>query len=199
MDASLKQRLVGALILTALGVVFWPIIFVPPDADPLPQQEPIPPAPRVDSAALPAPDDEGLRQSAQPGILTRDTGVDVIMPDSALSSAEAGLQLRSADESERRPVTRDTPPEMPSLDKDGIPIAWTLQVATMSSREGARALRDDLIGAELKAYIQALRRGNDTLYRVFIGPKFERKQLESIKRQVDSRYDVESLIARYAP
>ena len=164
----------------------------------MPRQEPIPPAPRVDSGALPAPDDEGLRQSAQPGILTRDTGADVIMPDSALP-AESGLQPRSADESGRRPVTRDTPPEIPSLDKDGIPIAWTLQVATMSSRDGARALRDELISAEMKAYIQALRRGNDTLYRVFVGPKFERTQLESIKLQVDSRYDVESLIARYAP
>ncbi|MFN2289474.1 MAG: SPOR domain-containing protein [Chromatocurvus sp.] len=198
MDASLKQRLVGAMILLALGVVFWPIIFVPPEGEPVPRQEPIPPAPQVDNGVLPAPGDDGLRPTAQPGILTQEAGADVIVPDSA-SRAESGLARGSTDEPERRPVTRDTPPQMPSLDEDGIPIAWSLQVATMGSRDAARALRDELIGAEMKAYIQALRRGNDTLYRVFVGPKFERKQLEPIKRRVDSRYDVESLIARYAP
>ena len=31
MNDILKQRLVGALILVALGVVFWPIIFLQPD------------------------------------------------------------------------------------------------------------------------------------------------------------------------
>ncbi len=30
MNEVLKQRLIGALILVALGVVFWPIIFVEP-------------------------------------------------------------------------------------------------------------------------------------------------------------------------
>lgn len=198
MDPSLKQRLVGAMILLALGVVFWPIIFVPSEREPVPRQEPIPPAPRVDNSVLPAPDDDGLRQAAQPEILTRQKGADVIMPESS-SRGEAGLQPESDDEPDRRPVTRDTPPELPSLDEDGIPIAWTLQVATMSSRDGARALRDELTSAEMKAYIRPLRRANGTLYRVFVGPKFERKQLESIKQRVDSRYDVESVIARYAP
>ena len=36
MDPLLKQRLVGTLVLVALGVVFWPLIFVTPqDRDPV--------------------------------------------------------------------------------------------------------------------------------------------------------------------
>ena len=31
MNPLLKQRLVGALVLVALGVVFWPLIFVTPE------------------------------------------------------------------------------------------------------------------------------------------------------------------------
>ena len=33
MDSLVKQRLVGALILVALAVVFWPIIFLPATDD----------------------------------------------------------------------------------------------------------------------------------------------------------------------
>lgn len=192
MDTPLKQRLVGALILVALGVVFWPIIFVPPERESPPRAEGIPAAPRVDSSALPSPDSEGLRASPEPAIAAQDDEIDVVMPGAPRNSAPAA-------EPQPGPVTRDAAPEVPSLDADGIPIAWSLQVATMSSRDNARQLRDELNDTEMKAYIRPLQRGNDTLYRVYVGPKFERRQLESIKQQVDSRYGVESLIARYVP
>ncbi|MEQ8515933.1 MAG: SPOR domain-containing protein [Chromatocurvus sp.] len=192
MDTPLKQRLIGALILVALGVVFWPIIFVPPERESPPRAQGIPPAPRVDSSALPSPGSEGLRASPEPAIAAQDDDIDVVMPDAPPNSAPAA-------EPQPGPATRDAAPEVPSLDADGIPIAWSLQVATMSSRDNARQLRDELNDTEMKAYIRPLQRGNDTLYRVYVGPKFERRQLESIKQQVDSRYGVESLIARYVP
>ena len=42
MNDILKQRLVGALILVALGVVFWPIIFVEPGVKDTPGDSRIP-------------------------------------------------------------------------------------------------------------------------------------------------------------
>lgn len=192
MDTPLKQRLVGALILIALGVVFWPIIFMQPERTAPPRPQGIPPAPRVDNSPLPAPDSAGLRSSPQPAISMQEEESDVLMPEAPPDSAPAA-------ESAPGPVTRDTSPEVPSLDADGIPIAWSLQVATMSSRAKARQLRNELNEREMKAYIRPLKRNSDTLYRVYVGPKFERRQLESIKQQVDSRYGVDSLIARYVP
>lgn len=192
MEAPLKQRLVGALILVVLGVVFWPIIFVAPEPESPTRPEGIPPAPRVDNSMLPAPDSAGLRASPEPVVAGEAEGMDVILPAetpeaNALPVPEPG------------PTTRDVPPELPALDADGIPIAWSLQVATMGSREKAQHLRDELNHQDMKAYIKPLRRGGDTLYRVYVGPKFERSQLETIKQTVDARYGVESLVARYVP
>ena len=43
MNPLLRQRLVGTLVLVALGVVFWPLIFVTPD-----QRHPISVQPMTD-------------------------------------------------------------------------------------------------------------------------------------------------------
>ena len=80
-----------------------------------------------------------------------------------------------------------------------MPIAWVLQVATVSSLEKARQLRDELIAGGDKAFYEPLRRDSRTLYRVHVGPKFERAQLAPVKARVDARYGVKSLVARYVP
>ena len=63
MNEILKQRLVGALILLALGVVFWPIIFVEPSATPLGEAAHIPARPSVDTTPIAPPEKENLRAS----------------------------------------------------------------------------------------------------------------------------------------
>ena len=60
MNDILKQRLVGALILLALGVVFWPIIFVEPGDTGPEERASIPPRPVVDTTPVEAPDMAGL-------------------------------------------------------------------------------------------------------------------------------------------
>ena len=65
MNDILKQRLVGALILVALGVVFWPIIFVEPGDQAVAEQRRIPPRPEVVTTAIEAPDLAGLRASPE--------------------------------------------------------------------------------------------------------------------------------------
>jgi DedD protein len=196
LENRLKQRLVGAIILLALGTVFWPIIFAP-----LPETSPggraaLPAPPRVDTTPLPAPSAAGLRRSPAPesAVAAPEKQPDVRLPETA-PAAQSG-----AAPADPEPAgTRDTPPEQPRLDADGIPIAWALQVATVSSRDKAEQLRDQLIDSGEKAFLRPLRRGGDTLYRVYVGPKFERAQIESIKARVDRRYGVDSLVARYVP
>ena len=65
MDNLLKQRLVGALILVALGVVFWPIIFVEPAQETAREEMQAPPRPRVDDTPIEPPDTVGLRSSPE--------------------------------------------------------------------------------------------------------------------------------------
>ena len=66
MNDILKQRLVGALILVALGVVFWPLIFVQPGPEETVLQ-PLPsPSPGASVSALEAADNPAGAASSQP-------------------------------------------------------------------------------------------------------------------------------------
>ena len=208
MDNVLKQRLVGALILLALGIVFWPIIFVAPEEARLREGVMAPPPPSVSRDPLPAPTDSGLRGS--PPRDAPATEPDVTLPDGNAPASPAPQSTAGQGEAaEPAPVpqpgtddpypTREQAPEVAAFDEDGLPVAWVLQVATVSSVDKARKLRDELIGAGEKAFYEPLRRDSGTLYRVYVGPKFERGQLAPIKARVDARYGVKSLVSRYVP
>ncbi len=213
MKEDLKQRLIGALILVALGVIFWPIIFVDPPEQTV-QPMSIPPRPSVDTSPVAQPSAESLRASAERQV----DGEAAAAGDAALASpateredAAEAIAARPATDADPAPAkpagdkgisvprTRLEAPVSPELDADGVPIAWILQVATMSSESKAEALRSALLAVDEKAYVKRVRRGDKSLYRVYVGPKFERARLESLKPRVDAEFKVESLIVRYLP
>ena len=205
MDNLVKQRLVGALILVALGVVFWPIIFVARDGDTRELRVAVPEAPPVDLSPLPAPDSAALRrvpqaqaqiqaQGAEQGPAPEffDSDPQVPEPLPALP-ARADTQPPASLEQARETL------QAPAIDADGLPIAYALQVATIGQRERAENLRDELLKAGYKGYLQRLRRDDRTLYRVLVGPRYQRDDLAPVKEAVDRTWRVESLIIRYLP
>lgn len=201
MDNIVKQRLVGALILLALGVVFWPIIFVPEADQVSVVTVEVPEEPPVDLSPLPEPDNLGLRRGGD-ARAQKEPPVDVALPD-AQGAGEAGDNgpvaprsevLRQAGVDDARSAVGE-----PELDDDGLPIAFALQVATMAQQARAESLRDELVAAGYKGYLKRMRRDDRFLYRVLVGPKFNRDELTPIKAAVDERWKVDSLIMRYLP
>ncbi len=232
MNDILKQRLVGALVLIALGVVFWPVLFVEGERGSLDRQSQIEPMPALDDVTIPAPRPlpgvEPVRQAPEPSdaelaaaaeppaeaseaASTDDNGgepqgadrpaTDVAaVPDiSGKASAKVSRQQAAAVPALPEKEAPAPAPESPALDEQGIPIAWVLQVASVSTREKADKLTADLIAQDYKAYHRAVRRDDVVLYRVFIGPVFERDKLTAVKREVDRQLKVSAIIARYVP
>ena len=203
MNDILKQRLVGALILLALGVVFWPIIFVEPGERYADERTRIPPAPAIDSTPIESPDPSGLRASPEWEIEDVGVGEDLTLrleepapePESTPPVAEVAAATAAAESRETRPEA----PVPPVLDNKGLPVAWILQVASVSSAAKADELRDSLLTMREKAYVKKLQRGEKDLYRVYIGPNVERAQLERIQADIDKRFGVRSMIVRYVP
>ena len=200
MNDILKQRLVGALILVALGVVFWPIIFVEPGDQEAAQQARIPPRPGVAVTPLEAPDLAGLRSSPENLEYAGAEAEDAPVAQAAETPAPAvddspsqGIDKPSpASVVAQQPAqrTREQPPEQLKLDSDCVPIAWILQVATVSSAEKAEQLRQRLLEVDQKAYVKKVKRGGKNLYRVYIGPKFERDKLEKMQANIDRQFGV---------
>ncbi|MEH6589754.1 MAG: SPOR domain-containing protein [Halioglobus sp.] len=220
MNEVLKQRLVGALILIALGVVFWPIIFVEPGDVTASGVREVPTRPVINTRPIAAPDKTGLREAAE--LESRKEAQrreDELAATQAVAAAKAKTDklaeaANAPAKTEPTPVavvkakpepkaavtkTRTQAPQKPALDSEGVPIAWILQVASVSDKEKADALRASLLKLGYEAYTKKVYRSDKVLLRVYIGPKFERAKLEKMKPKVDDAFAVQSMIVRYIP
>jgi len=183
MSNVLKQRLVGALAIMALGVIFWPLIFVDVERRPMDRDRQVPPMPLSKHARIEPP---------RPL-----TGVEPVAPPADIPLHDVAPEAR--DETAAEGASRERSQPRPRLDETGIPIAWVLQVVSVSDREKADELRDRLIKRGYKAYHRPIRREQGVLYRVYVGPVFDRARLAGIKRSIDRRFEVEAIVARYIP
>ncbi len=216
MNDILKQRLVGALILLALGVVFWPIIFVGPDEQKASDQQSIPPPPEVSIAPIEAPQQGELRGSPEGKIEGGSPLVDAPLASDGHDSEHSDEGDAAAPAPHLPPPTaedsavsshtnslagdvRSEAPQRLAMDANGVPVAWTLQVATVSSAEKAEVLRKRLLELHHKVYVTRLSSGGKILYRICIGPKFERVELEKLQASINAEFGVTSIIARYTP
>lgn len=212
MNDILKQRLVGALILLALGVVFWPIIFVQPEQRQVAENVPAPPPPVVVTEPVATPDATGV-QASQP-LEEIDGAVQATGPAqqqspitnageadsvaSAIPTDPAEVPSKAATLPHESPV-RQEPPQPLQMGQSGVPVAWTLQVATVSAAEKAEDLRKKLLQMNQKAYVTTVSSGGKTLFRVCVGPEIERAELQKMQAVIDARFGVNSMVVRYLP
>ena len=84
-----------------------------------------------------------------------------------------------------------------SLDKDKLPISWSLQLGSFKNEDNALKLRKELRDHHYRAYVIAARIDQGTLYRVLVGPMLERDKLEAIGKEIESQLKVKGQIVRY--
>ena len=203
MASIIRQRIVGTLVLTALGLVFWPIIFVEPEVQDTITLDPMPPRPTIDESPIPAPRSHRARiettvappQVDQEAQRNADTKTLIDNTESLLAGAENTLPEQHSLEALSR---RDEAPIIDPLDAAGHAKAWVLQVATMSSQQRASNLVGTLRKKGYTAFSRPLERNGQTLWRVQIGPNLERAALATLKPKIDDALGVNSVLIRYA-
>lgn len=219
MNDILKQRLVGALILLALGVVFWPIIFVGPGAEKTAEQQVSPPPREVSTPEVADSDQTGIGHST---VSAGDADSAPVDAPVATGEAEALVNAASdtappspapeptgrpdspsntvpADTAELQTEAPEPQPSPQTPNQDAEPMAWTLQVATVSSAETAENLRRQLLEMNQKVYVTTVHSGGKSLYRVSIGPQPDRAELDKLKAGVNARFGVTSIVVRHTP
>ena len=189
-----KQRLVGFMVLGALAIVFWPIVFVPPEPEQdlvLPvfemperpnivmskKQEPM--LDRVDRSLLPVIDRATRPKKAEVvDEATADPESDLIAADNAPSGQRASRQRAE-------------------FDDQGLPVSWELQVATFSVEMRAEEIAEQLRKKGHKAYVSPVTIGAQQLFRVRIGPNLQQQRLIEIQPDIDVYFGVESKIIKF--
>lgn len=200
MRESVKHRLIGAAVLAAVAVLFLPSFFKDRQQYQVDTSSHIPGRPSITAVDFnepdqpddiePAPSPESMFVPADPEILpvARDDNEEAVLVTNSASSSPAYASSVAQSSS-----------AVASLTDKGLPEGWVIQVASLSAQEGANKLRDQLQAEGYRAYVRAVPLANNTIYRVFIGPKQKKEEAIAVKTQLDNRLKVNSLVLPFKP
>ena len=194
MDVLLKQRLVGAIVLVALGVIFVPLILEGPSQTLVPEMEALPePEDRAISAPLesfPAPD--AIPAAPETSIILADP------QPAAVSEAPAEpAQLVAEPEPEPEPVVAEEPePENKPAESDPLG-SWVVQMGSFSSEQNALRLRDKLRKNGFTTQVEKARIEGKSRFRVRVGPFLERAEAEQSRKQIQDKLTLKGRVLSY--
>ncbi len=195
MDQMLKQRLIGAIVIISLAVIFIPMILEGPDDELSPRTQDMPPPPMIAYQAeveQPVPAGSPEPAETQAAAVTEQE-VSAIPEPSApqteviTSQAEAPVKQPEPVESAKtvKPAVVKQPlPKAPPKTTAGPAItqgAWILQVGSFSQQANAVSLRDRLKKSGYQASVQDSKGADGHVYRVLIGPVSDRQAAEKLR------------------
>ena len=189
----IKQRLIGFLVIIALTIIFWPIVFVAPiqeDDLVFPEFE-MPPKPDITGSPREAPEMNRLKVEQLPQIplpeVPTEQPIDIAVANSERSLIAADIE----------PLQQSSALERAAFDEQGLPISWELQIATFSTESRAQMIAEQLQNKGHKAYVSPVTIDKKGLYRVRIGPNIQKSRLLDIQRDIDAYYGVKSEIIKF--
>ncbi|MGN8342928.1 SPOR domain-containing protein [Pseudomonas sp. SMV71] len=220
LDKAYKQRMVGALVLVALAVIFLPMLFsrqdeqrqVTVDAPAAPQAPAVTPV-QVEPVAVPEPqalpqepvpsDEEMAGQPAAPSTPIAPAPV-APTPAAAATPAKPAVAptpvpaAPAVKPAPTQPITAaPTKPDTTQsrVDANGLSVSWSVQLASLTSRESAENLQKTLRSQGYNAYI----RSADGKNRVFVGPLIERAEADRLRDLLSRQQNLKGFVVRFQP
>jgi DedD protein len=201
--------MVGALVLVALAVIFLPMLFSRQDEQrqvtvqaPAAPQAPSMPQVQVEPVVVPEP--QALPQEPVPSddeIAQQEAPLAKLTPSAPLAKAVTPPPVA-------KPAKPATPPAQPitaapgkpdttqsRVDANGLSVSWSVQLASLSSRESAESLQKTLRSQGYNAYIRAA----DGKNRVFVGPLIERAEADRLRDLLSRQQNLKGFVVRFQP
>lgn len=223
MDAQLKQRVVGAAVLVALGVIFIPLMLDNgSDPGPAVDLDIGSPAPTDFSSRVVPIDDATMERveramDARPETLTDPAPAGDGLPDAMITEAESepvtDVAPDVAPEAAQEPVAQS--PQKPS--SAGEPVrapagsnvaetatpprtgvdAWVVQLGSFTTQANADGLVERLKKSGYTAFIEPSDDGGKTTYRVRVGPELTKLTAKRIRDDIAKDVELKGIIMRY--
>lgn len=195
MDRGLIQRMVGALVLIALAVIFVPMLFnreddarrVEVDAPAMPQTPTMPDV-EVQPVEVPEPAAESFPEEFE--IIEAGAGTQVQAPEEPTTAPPA-----VAEPAPTPPPAETQPKPEQRLDAANLPVSWSVQLASLSNRESAEALTAKLRSQGYNAYVRTF----EGMNRVFVGPLVERAEASRLRDVLERQQKLKGFVVRFKP
>ncbi|MBM1197070.1 SPOR domain-containing protein [Pseudomonas weihenstephanensis] len=204
LDKAYKQRMVGALVLVALAVIFLPMLFSRQDEQrqiqvdaPTAPQVPVLPQVQVEPVAVPQP--QVIAQepmpveevvATQPAPAPAPVAAAVAKPPAPAPKAPAVTPAQAVAQA---PAKLDTTQKR--IDANGLPISWSVQLVSLSNRASADNLQKTLRNQGYNAYV----RTSGGMNRVFVGPLLERAEADRLRDLLGKQQNLKGFVVRFQP
>ncbi len=184
MQQNVKYRLTGLAVILVSAAVVFPIFFDGAGYKERHLTSEIPDAPerpeivRIQPQHKPLPDTSLAAEPASPV---------------SLPKAPANVQKVIDKAAVEHKVEIDIHNDQPVLDQEGVPVAWTLQLASFKDEANAKGLRKQLIAEGHKVFT----RKQGDLVKVYVGPEFQKSRLEALKLTLKTDFGLNGIIVRF--
>ena len=208
MDEALKQKVVGALVVTAALIVFVPTIF----DEPILEESLI----KVDVSSKPGDLNvadfdvlerrqhlENARQHIKAARVKQQEAGDLV------SNSSAAGQKKDATDGVISPLREavtnlvenikdaagksEKPPEVAPIQ------VWTVQLASFIKKENALNLRSVLREQHEKAYIKEKQSAGGRVFRVYVGPMLKAEDASAALARLHQAHELQGMVLRYIP
>jgi DedD protein len=188
-EHTFKQRIVGAIVLVALAVIFIPMIL--PGHREIGFQDtgsPIPPKP-TELENLKVLELEKPQPAPAPREIVR-TPIDERSPETPAVETPPTTEAKTPPAPEKPPAESSTAAPtttQPETAAATTPKAWAVQVGSFTQRENAMKLRDKLRAKGYKSFVEQITSAGKTFYRVRVGPVVTRDNAEALQKELQTK------------
>ncbi len=179
-EKAVKQRIVGAIVLVALAVIFIPMLLPGDRGRDFTEIDPV------------IPDKPASIENLK--VLEIDKPVPPPPPRTVI----------------RRPVDEATPPSSvpepvvpadaaapePAPKQEAV-RTWAVQVGSFSNRKNALRLRDKLRAKGYAAFVEKLSTASKVVYRVRVGPEVKRNDAVALQKELQNKMKLKGLVVRH--
>lgn len=186
-EGHLKQRLVGAMVLVALAVIFIPMLLsggremempvfgsnVPERSDAIKNIKHI--------------DIKEKNQSEVKQVNPKRIPIAKGLPEPKIIKEKESSTIVDT-------ITALATPEKKPVIKKNV---WAVQVGSFGKRTNALALKEKLRKKKMHAFVERIIRNNMAVYRVRVGPEISRKKAEKLKLKLKNEFKLTGLVVKH--
>ena len=207
MNQNTKQRIVGTVVLLAVALIFLPIIFDGEGSYQRPVNSRIPEPPVIPVMPTPDPVRPILENPPVPVAEAIEDLVPVDVVDGVIIEPDFTAEVQTpapTGATDEAPVPEpvdtvaavDEPPSLP-LDEQGLPMGWSVRLASFAEDRKAQNLLTRLMDRGYRAYTRQINTSQGAQTAVYVGPQMDRAAMDNLRRQLQQEFNLNGMVVRF--
>ena len=186
-EGRLKQRLVGAVVLVALAVIFIPMLLsggrkmeMPVFGSNVPERSAeVSSIQHIEVKDTPGP--ASSVNAKRIPIASDMPEPKIVKEESSVSIVDKIVELTKEDT--KKPVSKNN--------------VWAVQVGSFAKKENALGLKDKLRKKKIHAFVERIMNNNKAVYRVRVGPEISLSKAKNLKSKLKKEFKLNGIVVKH--